>query len=71
MRRLPPWDKMSGSFKDGDNVMSLRQFEDDEAMALVGATGHRLGCNEGLSIRVTRTYAVRSSRLALTWLLAW
>ena len=43
VRRLPTWDKMPGSFKDGDNVMSLRQFEDDEPLALVGATGHRLG----------------------------
>jgi LmbE family N-acetylglucosaminyl deacetylase len=39
---LPPWDEMSGWFKPGDNVMAMRQVEDDEAMAQARAHAHRL-----------------------------
>ncbi len=39
---LPEWDKLSGWFKPGDDVMGLRQVEDEAAMAAVGAHGHRL-----------------------------
>ena len=42
VRPLPEWDKLSGSFKPGDDVMGLRHVEDDDAMAVVGAHGHRL-----------------------------
>ena len=42
VRPLPTWDQMSGSFKPGDNVMALRQVEDEDAMAVVAAHGHRL-----------------------------
>jgi LmbE family N-acetylglucosaminyl deacetylase len=42
VRPLPEWDKLSGSFRPGDDVMKLRQVEDDDAMAAVGAHGHRL-----------------------------
>jgi hypothetical protein len=43
VRPLPEWDVMSGYFQPGDDVMSKREPEDDEAMATVGAHGHRLG----------------------------
>jgi LmbE family N-acetylglucosaminyl deacetylase len=39
---LPEWDRLSGSFQPGDDVMGLRQVEDDAAMAVVGAQAHRL-----------------------------
>ncbi len=42
VRPLPEWDRLSGSFRPGDDVMGLRQVEDDDAMAVVGAHGHRL-----------------------------
>lgn len=40
---LPEWDRLSGAFSPGDDVMGLRVREDEAALALVGATGHRLG----------------------------
>lgn len=43
VRPLPSWDEMSGSFRPGDDVMALRALEDDAALAIVGAYGHRLG----------------------------
>lgn len=43
---LPFWDQMC-AFKPGDNVMAIRQLEDDEAMQRAGATGHRLGFWDG------------------------
>lgn len=42
VRPLPEWDRLSGSFQPGDDVMGLRQVEDDAAMAAVGAHAHRL-----------------------------
>ncbi len=42
VRPLPEWDKLSGSFQAGDDVMKLRQVEDDAAVAVVGAHAHRL-----------------------------
>jgi LmbE family N-acetylglucosaminyl deacetylase len=42
VRPLPSWDEMSGSFQPGDDVMALRKVEDDNALAVVGAYGHRL-----------------------------
>ncbi|HUC15373.1 MAG TPA: PIG-L family deacetylase [Acidimicrobiales bacterium] len=42
VRPLPEWDQLSGAFRPGDNVMKLRHVEDDDAMAVVGAHGHRL-----------------------------
>ena len=42
VRPLPEWDRLSGWFQPGDDVMGLRQVEDDAAMAAVGAHGHRL-----------------------------
>ena len=43
VRPLPSWDALSGFFQPGDNVMAMRAGEDDDAMAVVGAQGHRLG----------------------------
>lgn len=43
VRPLPWWDKMSGSFQPGDDVMALRAVEDDGAWAVAGVHGHRLG----------------------------
>ncbi len=43
VRPLPSWDKMSGFFRAGDDVMALRAAEDDEAWAVAGVQGHRLG----------------------------
>ncbi len=40
---LPEWDRLSGAFSPGDDVMGLRVYEDEAALAVVGATGHRLG----------------------------
>jgi LmbE family N-acetylglucosaminyl deacetylase len=42
VRPLPEWDQKSGFFRPGDDVMAVRQIEDDDAMAVVGAHGHRL-----------------------------
>lgn len=44
-RRLTTWDRMSG-FSPGDDVMGLRQAEDDAALALLKASPHRLGFRE-------------------------
>jgi len=41
--KLPPWDRKSGHFKPGDDVMKARALEDEEALALAGAGSHRLG----------------------------
>ena len=47
VRPLPEWDRLSGSFQPGDDVMGLRQVEDDAAMAAVGAHAHRLDFWDG------------------------
>ncbi len=72
VRPLPTWDQMSGSFRPGDNVMALRQVEDEDAMAVVGAYGHRLDFwdeqyREGRPIRLARLRprALRSARARL------
>ncbi len=72
VRPLPTWDEMSGSFKPGDNVMSLRQLEDEDAMAVVGAYGHRLDFwdeqyRAGRPIRLARLRprALRAARARL------
>jgi LmbE family N-acetylglucosaminyl deacetylase len=43
VRPLPEWDRLSGFFQPGDDVMGQRAIEDDDALAVVGAHGHRLG----------------------------
>lgn len=42
VRPLPDWDRRSGVFEPGDDVMGMRHVEDDEAMKVVGAHAHRL-----------------------------
>ena len=41
--RLPAWDRSSGIFSPGDNVMRVRRGEDDDALAVLGALPERLG----------------------------
>lgn len=66
---LPFWDEMCGTFKPGDDVMAIRRQEDDEAMALAGATDHRLGFWDGqyrtaapVRLARLRPAAVRAAR---------
>jgi LmbE family N-acetylglucosaminyl deacetylase len=40
---LPDWDRQAGTFAPGDDVMGRRAGEDDAALAVVGASAHRLG----------------------------
>ncbi len=40
---LPPWDKGSGLFRPGDDVMGIRRREDLEALAHLRAQAHHLG----------------------------
>ena len=72
VRPLPTWDETSGSFKPGDNVMALRQVEDEDAMAVVGAHGHRLDfwdeqyrAGRPLRLARLRPRAVRTARARL------
>ena len=72
VRPLPTWDQMSGSFKPGDNVMALRQVEDEDAMAVVGGYGHRLDfwdeqyrAGRGTRLARLRPQAVRAARARL------
>ena len=44
--RLPDWDRMSRVFSPGDDVMGIRRREDDDALAVLGARGHRLGLRD-------------------------
>lgn len=37
------WDRRARMFDKGDDIPAIRASEDDEALALVGAVGHRLG----------------------------
>lgn len=41
--RLPAWDRASGVFSPGADVMGVRRHEDDEALAVLGAGPERLG----------------------------
>ncbi len=43
VRRLTDWDRMTGAFCAGDDVIGIRMSEEDAALSLLGATGHRLG----------------------------
>lgn len=44
---LPFWDSMCEAFEPGDDVMAIRSSEDDAALAIAGAIGHRLGFWDG------------------------
>lgn len=44
---LPFWDRMCESFEPGDDVMAIRRDEDDAALDMAGAIGHRLGFWDG------------------------
>jgi LmbE family N-acetylglucosaminyl deacetylase len=68
---LPEWDRLSGAFSPGDDVMGLRALEDEAALTLVGATGHRLGLwdeqyrERPLKLARFRAGAVRARRRRL------
>lgn len=42
MRPLTTWDRLSGCFADGDDVIGARRREDERAAAVLGATCHHL-----------------------------
>lgn len=62
---LPWWDQMCGVFQPGDDVMSIRQQEDDDALALAAATGHRLGFFDG-QYRTLATSRLHRLRVRVT-----